>query len=53
MLETLIAGSIPVWKAYQRYLIDVAEIRSVKNGKNVLERAANGRHRPEWFAAEF
>jgi hypothetical protein len=45
MLETLIAGSIPVWKAYQRYLIDVAEIRSVKNGKNVLEhkRAASTR----------
>jgi hypothetical protein len=42
MLETLIAGSIPVWKAYQRYLIDVAEIRSIKNGKNVLERAASG-----------
>ena len=44
MLETLIAGSIPVWKAYQRYLIDMAEIfiRSVKNGKNVLERAASG-----------
>ena len=42
LLETVIAGSIPVWKAYQRYLIDVAEIRSVKNGKNVLERAASG-----------
>jgi hypothetical protein len=26
MLEALIAGSIPVWKAFQRYLIDTAEI---------------------------
>jgi hypothetical protein len=46
MLETLIAGSIPVWTVY-RYLIDTAEIDrhriGVKNGKNVLERAASTR----------
>jgi hypothetical protein len=45
LLETLIAGSIPVWKAYQRYLIDTAEIDGlsigIKNGKNVLERTAS------------
>jgi hypothetical protein len=28
-------------------------IRSVKNGKNVLEPAASAQHRPEWFADEF
>jgi hypothetical protein len=41
----LISGSIPVWKAYQRHLIDTVEIDDykvgVKNGKNVLERAAS------------
>jgi hypothetical protein len=49
----LIAGSIPVWKAYRRYLIDTVDIDSskigVKNGKNVLEQE----HRPERFADEF
>jgi hypothetical protein len=42
--ETLIAGSISVWKAYQRHLIETVETKDkvgVKNGKNVLERAAS------------
>jgi hypothetical protein len=45
MLETLVAGSIPAWKAHRRYLTDTVEIDrhriGVKNGKNVLERAAS------------
>jgi hypothetical protein len=28
-------------------------IRSVKNGKNVLGRAASAQHRLEWFADDF
>jgi hypothetical protein len=43
LLETVIAGSIPVRKAYQRHLIETVETDKVgvKNGKNVLERAAS------------
>jgi hypothetical protein len=45
LLETLIARSIPVRKAYQRHLIETVETDhdkvGVKNGKNVLERAAS------------